>query len=320
MRSFLRAVPCLVALIGRLPRRAHARPAMLLGSVLLLVLTALLYGSRAPVHADDPPWVALAGDAVVGQFPPSITPPVRPLNTVTFFGDGTAELPPDLAFLSGSVETEAPTAPAALSQNSRTMEAVIAAMRELGVADPDIRTTGLNVFPVYSQPSPPVCGPAPTPPPGVRVTPPVPCGTPQPPTIIGYRATNGIRVRTTDLSKVGDIIQAQVDAGINNFTGIQYGLQNPEQLRILALQAAFADAFAQARAASEAVGVPLGPVVNFSVQFTNAPPVPGVATAAPARTAIPIAAPPALPPVLPGPFSAQTRVSVTFVIPSPPTE
>ena len=234
---------------------------------------------------------ALLGTAaLVGSHPRTAL--ADPPNGITVSGSGTAELPPDEAHVSGSVQTEAATADDALGQNSQTMQAVIAAVKAFGVADADISTTRVNVYPLFSSTSSSNNQPAP------------------PPTLVGYRATNGISVKVTDLSKVGDLIQLMVNAGINNFSGVDYSLQNPEQLRVMALQAAIADAQQQAQAAAASLGVRLGGILNFTTQNTSAPPVPrAFAAAAPAPS---LAAPP--PPVMPSPQSATTNVTVTFAI------
>jgi uncharacterized protein YggE len=213
-------------------------------------------------------------------------------NGITVSGSGTAQLPPDLARVSGNVETQAATADAALGQNSQTMQAVLAAVRSFGVTDADIQTTRVSVYPIFSSSSS-NSGNQPA----------------SPPTIVGYRATNGLTVKLTDLGKVGDLIQAMVNAGVNDFNGVQYDLQNPQQLRQMALQAAIADAQAEAQTAAASLGVRLGGILNFTTQSTSAPPVPlaARAVAAPAP-----AAPP--PPVIPGPQTATTNVMVTFAI------
>src|ERR1700730_18459631 len=123
-------------------------------------------------------------------------------NGITVGGSGTAQLPPDVAHVSGSVDTEAATADDALSQNSQVMQAVINAVKAFGIADADIQTTRVSVYPLFSSTSSSSSNqPAP------------------PPTIVGYRASNGVSVKITDLSKVGNLIQAMVGAGINDFTG-----------------------------------------------------------------------------------------------------
>ena len=219
----------------------------------------------------------------------------NPPNGITVTGSGTASVTPDEAHVSGSVETQAATASDALGQNSQTLNAVIAAVKASGVTDADIQTTNLSIYPIFSQPEAPANG-GPTP----------------PPTVVGFHASEGIRVRVTDLTTVGDLIQTMVTAGINNFNGVDYGLQDPEQLRTMALQAAIADAQAQAQAAAASTGVKLGGILNLTVNGSSAPPVPRAAVA------LASAAPsPAPPPILPGPLTASTNVTITFAILGP---
>ncbi|MGI8551244.1 MAG: SIMPL domain-containing protein, partial [Dehalococcoidia bacterium] len=120
-------------------------------------------------------------------------------NPLTVTGEGSASLPPDLARLSGTVQTRATNAAEALTQNAQTLRAVIAAVEGIGVAEADISTTGLRVDPVTAQGG----------------------------DSVGYRATNGIILKTTALSMVADLTQAMLAAGITNFNNVEYGLQDP---------------------------------------------------------------------------------------------
>jgi hypothetical protein len=252
--------------VTRRPRLARTLVSLTFAS--LLAILSLTLGARTTVaSADSPP------------------------SGITVQGSGSAQLPPDEAHVSGSVETQAGAADDALNQNSQTMQAVIAAVKALGIADDAISTTRVTVNPLFSSPSSSNNQPAP------------------PPTIIGYRATNGVDVKVTDLNKVGGLIQAMVGAGINDFTGVSYDLQNPQQLQVMSLQAAIGDAQQQAQAAASALGVKLGGVLNMT-SSSNTPPVP-----APRFAAAALAAPsPAPPPVMPGPQTGTSTVTVTYAI------
>jgi uncharacterized protein len=246
--------------------RIRQTTASLALAVLLAVLSPALGAGRSVARADSPP------------------------SGITVQGSGSAELPPDEARVSGSVETQAGSADDALNQNSQTMQAVLAAIKGFGIADSSISTTRVTVNPLFSYPSTSNNQPA------------------APPTIIGYRATNGVEVKLTDLNKVGDLIQGMVTAGINDFSGVSYDLQNPEQLQVMSLQAAIADGQQQAQAAAAALGVKLGGVLNMS-STSNTPPVP-----APRFAAASLAAPSPAPPVLPGPQTGTTTVTITYAI------
>ena len=202
-------------------------------------------------------------------------------NPLTVSGDGTATLPPDVATISGNVQTKAQTAADALNQNSQTLNAVIAAVEAAGVAGADVKTTGLRVDPVTQS--------------GLTV---------------GYQATNGVTVKTTNLSQIGDLVQTMVTAGISSVDNVEYGLQDPNQLPVMALQAATANAQRQAQAIASALGVTLGPATNFTAQPGLSAPSP-ISAPAPQPTGPGASAPP---PALPGPFSQSAHVTVTFLL------
>jgi uncharacterized protein YggE len=216
-------------------------------------------------------------------------------NGITVTGAGTAELPPDQAEVSGNVETQAATANDALNQNSQTMQAVLAAVRGFGFSDADIKTNRVSVYPVFSS-----------------TTSNSPNASSTAPTIVGYKATNGVTVKVRDLSKVGDLIQGMVNAGVNDFTGVQFELQNPEQLRQMALQAAISDAQTGAQTSATALGVQLGGVLNMTTQSQSAGPVPYAPPPPSPRALSNAAAEP--PPIQPGPLSATANVTVTYAI------
>jgi uncharacterized protein len=218
-----------------------------------------------------------------------------PPNGITVTGSGTAELPPDQAQVSGNVQTQASTANDALNQNSQTMQAVLAAVKGMGFADSDIKTNSVNVYPVFSSTNSNT--------PNASNT----------PTIIGYKATNGVTVKVRDLSQVGSLIQAMVNAGVNDFTGVQFELQNPEQIRQMALQAAINDAQAGAQTSATALGVQLGGVLNMTTQSQSAAPVP-YAPAPPPPSALMAEGGAAPPPINPGPLTANANVTVTYAI------
>ena len=262
-----RRTPRAVLVLALTPARRHRRLAALLTIVVLLSPALLMAGGREHIHADGPP-----------------------RNGITMTAEGTATLPPDVARISGTIETRAETAADALGQNTDILNAVIAAVKTLGATDRDIRTSGVRRDPINA--------------PGGGVT--------------GYRALNGISIRTTDLTKIGDLIQAMVGANITNIQNVDYALQDPDQLQLLAVESAIANARRRGEAVAAALGVRLGVALDFSfgtrapVTATPLPaPPPPPPTAVAARAA---PAPPPPPPVMPTSFSASSQVTVTFAI------
>jgi len=219
---------------------------------------------------------------------------------MTVSGQASASQPPDQAPVFGSVVTQADTPAAATDENSRILTAIITALKGIGVADDDIQTSGFNVSPQYSyiQPQPGEAS--------------------QPPTIIGYQANNGVSVKTKNLKQIGALFQAMANAGATNLSGPAYSLQDPEQLRLRAIQAASDDALQKARAAAAALGVRVGAVISFNEGFSNAPFAAAPPPPAPApATARPTAVAQIAPPVVPTDLTATASVTVVFAIINP---
>src|SRR5215211_3903946 len=87
--------------------------------------------------------------------------------------EGQVSAAPDVAYVNLGVQTEGPTAQAAMQTNSQAIAAVIAAVQGAGIPENKIRTVGVNVSPIT----------APTRPTDAT-----------PPQTVGYRATNTINV------------------------------------------------------------------------------------------------------------------------------
>ena len=226
------------------------------------------------------------------------SPAQRQPDTITVTGSATVTFPPDLAQVTGSVQTQADTAASAADQNSRTLQAVIDAVQALGITSDNIVTSGFNVTPQYSY------------------TQPQPGEASQPPTIAGYQATQGVTVTTKQLSQASSILQAMAQAGATNFSGPGYQLQHPDQLQIQAEQQASANALQRAQAIAAGLGVRLGDVMTvtqggaFPQSFNTAIPAPPP----PAATVAP--RPPVAPPPVfaPSSLSASATVTVVFAI------
>lgn len=239
----------------------------------LLISVALLSGAAATVYAQ----------AVPATPPPSIT----------VSGQAIASQPPDVATIFGSVITDADSPATATDGNSRTLTTVIAALKSVGVTDADIQTSGFSVTPRYAftQPEP------------GQATP--------PPQIVGYEAINGLSVQTRKLTGIGDLFAAMAGAGATNLNGPQYGISDPEQLRIQAIQGASLDALQKARAAAAALGVQLGAVLSVNEGFSNAPPPP--APPPPIRSPTPVLQAPVAPPPIAPPSVLSATASVTVI-------
>jgi uncharacterized protein len=198
---------------------------------------------------------------------------------ITVVGTGTVAAKPDTAEWSFGVQTSADTAEAALAANSEAMEKVVAALKSAGVAEDDLQTEQVSVYPRTSDD-------------GLS--------------IVGYDASNTVRATIRDLDEAGSIVDKAVAAGANQVYGPSLTLSDAEAQYAAAMEAAFDDARARAEAIAEKAGVTLGAPVAI-VESAGGGAIPyyerGAADAAAAEVA-----------VEPGTQDVGATLTVTFAI------
>lgn len=175
---------------------------------------------------------------------------------------GEVKVAPDMATITFGVQTEAPTAAAAMRDNAARMTQVMQALRRAGVAERDIQTSGLNLQAQYDYQEN------------------------QPPKLRGYQATNRVSVRINDLSKVGTTADAVVAAGVNQIDGISFGLKDPSTAENQARELAVRALQAKAQLYARALGVQLGGVRSLSEGGGYTPPSPPMPVAMFARAQV----------------------------------
>lgn len=168
--------------------------------------------------------------------------------TLNLTADGEVKVTPDMATISMGVQTDAPTAAQALAANAEQMGRVVASLKRAGLADRDIRTSQLNVSPqyVYEQNKPP------------RLT--------------GYQATNQVTIVARDLKKLGQTVDAAVNAGANTVGGISFGLQDPQAAEDAARRDAVRALEAKADLYAKATGYRIARLVSLSEGTSYSPP------------------------------------------------
>ncbi len=160
---------------------------------------------------------------------------------IAVIGEGTARAKPDTITLRLGVEVNAQTPTAALARTRETTERVLQRLRDQGVAEADLQTTGLNVFRVQDGPPP-----APTVPNQVAPTP--------------YRGFASVGVKVADVARAGALLEAAMQAGATSVEGLGYALRDDSQLRLVAITDAIRNARPRAEAAAAAAGLRLGGV------------------------------------------------------------
>ena len=170
----------------------------------------------------------------------------RPVNRISTSGTGMVSLPPDMAIISFGVERTAKSARDALDDSNQSVARILDALKENGVADKDIQTSGFRIQPRYFYPK---------------------AGTennPRAPEIIGYVVSNNLSVRLRDLTRTGEFLDLVVTLGSNIAGNIRFLNQDTEAVLKEARSKAVKNAIAKARTLTEAAGVELGDILSIS--------------------------------------------------------
>lgn len=198
--------------------------------------------------------------------------------------DGSSEARPDLATLNLGVTTEGQTAQAALQENSRRMTALTQALRRAGVAERDIQTSNVSVYPQQQYRED------------------------QEPLITGYQANNTVTAKVRNIDNTGRVIDAAVAAGGNNINGVTFSHADPDAQLDVARRDAIAEARRRAELYANALNMRVHRIVAVSEGGGYSPPMP-YPMAARMDMANPASPPP---PIAPGEIETRVSVSVTF--------
>ena len=134
--------------------------------------------------------------------------------TVSATGTATTSVDPDLLNISFGVETEAKTAKEAMNANSEAMAQIVAAIKKLGITEDELGTSGFNIYLVYKDITDPTTGIY------LRSE------------LSGYRVSNILHVKTTQLTLASSILDVAVEAGANRVDGVYFTLSPKTQLAV----------------------------------------------------------------------------------------
>jgi uncharacterized protein YggE len=241
--------------------------------IILIAVLAMLFVACSPQTAQP-------GAAQAAQAPES-----APEGGITVVGQGEAYGQPDRATLQLGVETFAENVADAISQNEENVQAVMAALEELGIPSSDIQTSNYSVWAEQRY------------------------GENGPEGIVGYRVSNMVTVVINDINSVGDVIGAVTEAGANAIHGISFSVADPAGLEAEAREAAIANAQEKAASLADLSGVELGEVIAVSeVVGQPGPIMEGMGGARVAQDSG------VSPSISPGELAYEVRVQVTFAI------
>ncbi|MBA3336902.1 MAG: SIMPL domain-containing protein [Chloroflexia bacterium] len=168
--------------------------------------------------------------------------------TVSVTGMGIVRIEPDTASISVGVTATQPNLSEAQAQATDIMTAIIAALTDAGVAEPDIQTSNYNVNVLQNYD---------------------PQGLPT--DIQGYQVSNQVNVIVRDLDTLGNLLDAAVGAGANTIYGISFYVEDTREAASQARVQAVEDARAKADDLAAAAGMSVSRVLSINEGSSPSP-------------------------------------------------
>ncbi len=202
--------------------------------VLLALVTAYLLGGAGGTSGTP-------AEASTQETPAAVAPGQQDERTLRMVGTGEATVVPDQLTFTLSVTNKQVDLDEALAGSSATMERVVARLRDFGIKEGDVQTTGLQMHPTYAY---------------YDYSPPV---------LTGYRVTQKAQVTVRDLAQGGKAVSAAIESGGNavRATDLRLGISDPEAALAKARDAAVEAATAKAEQYAAATGQSLGDVLGL---------------------------------------------------------
>ncbi len=160
--------------------------------------------------------------------------------TITVTGAASVTLKADYARISVGVSTSAKTVDEATQKNNAAIHAVIAALKEAGIAEDDIVTSSYSVHTEYDYSS---IG-------GQKLS--------------GFNVTNQLTVIIRDMEHIGATLDKATSAGANNIYNIEFLSTKASEAQDEATVYAVQDAMRKAQLLADAAGLELGGIVSLS--------------------------------------------------------
>ncbi len=167
---------------------------------------------------------------------------------ITVQGQASVSLEPDFAIVSLGIEAVGESSSAATAELSTTSTAIVDAVDAAGVESEDIQTSGLSLWPVYGD--------------TIEA---------DESKIIGYRASTQYQITVREISEVGSVIDAALEAGANSIEGIEFSSTELDAQRDLLLATATQQAARKAETIAVSLGGQLGGLIWLEEQYYSQP-------------------------------------------------
>lgn len=165
---------------------------------------------------------------------------------ITVSGEGKVFIKPDIALISLGVKTEAQKSADAVNKNNEKMNAIIMAVKDLGVDEKDIKTSVYNLYPVYDYIE------------SGRV-------------FVGYSLDQQISVKIRNFDKISDILDKATSLGANTISDLQFTVDDLEKARADARKEAIEQAKAKALVLVNQAGLKIIKLTNVSEGYASSP-------------------------------------------------
>jgi uncharacterized protein YggE len=162
--------------------------------------------------------------------------------TIIVHGTSTINLKADFGSINLGVNTKGATVAEAQAANKETMDKVIAAIRDQGVAEEDIVTSSFNVYANYDYQY-------------SKLT--------EGDSVSGYQVENMLMVTVRDLNKISGVLDAAMGAGANQTYGITFSSSKQAEAYDEALKAAVQDGARKAGLLAASMEKTLGDLLNM---------------------------------------------------------
>ncbi|MGP4108575.1 SIMPL domain-containing protein [Virgibacillus sp. L01] len=166
---------------------------------------------------------------------------------MTVTGISNLSVEPDVAEVQLEVVTEGMELSQVQQENANTMNQVIQALLQLGIARQNIQTTTYTINPKYDYVD------------GTQV-------------FRGYEVTNAITVKVEMIDQAGIVIDTAVQNGINRVLNIQFTVKDKNIYYKQALSSALKDAYAKAQTLAETMQIGIAPYpIKITEKTSEAP-------------------------------------------------
>ena len=159
--------------------------------------------------------------------------------TITVTGYGKVTGNNDIAVTTIGYSNTDPDVAKAQADNKKVMDAVVVDLKKMGVADKDLQSD-YSIYPDYNYTQQ------------------------QGQVFKGYRVSNNMTVKIRDLSKISDILSLAGKYGATQVSGLNFTIDDPENLKIAARNKALVDAQNKVDSLAKELGVRVVEVVSYN--------------------------------------------------------